>query len=69
MGVVDSPVKEVRPPAVGMDGGQSLQAAGEVRGERWLADVLQPFQLTNQHPFEKEGKKEKKLEKSHPGVV
>lgn len=65
MGVAGSPVKEVRPPSVGIDRGQTLQAAGEVRGERRLADVLQPFQLTNQHPFEPEKKKKNTLEKSH----
>lgn len=41
--MADLPVKEVRSPAVGVDSGQTLQAAGEERGERRLADVLQPF--------------------------
>lgn len=67
-GMADSPLKEVRPPAVGMDSGQTLQAAGEVRGERRLADVLQPFQFTNQHPFETEKKKVWKNHTPHPGV-
>lgn len=38
------------PSSVGVDGGESLQAAGDVRGKRRLADVLQALQLTNQNP-------------------
>ena len=44
------PVQEVRPSPVGVDGGEALQTAGEVRGERRLADVLQALQLPNQNP-------------------
>lgn len=64
-GMADSPLKEVRPPAVGVDSGQTLQAAGEVRVERRLADVVQPFQFTNQHSLKTGQKKKKPLEKSH----
>lgn len=42
------------PSSVGVDGGESLQAAGDVRGKRRLADVLQALQLTNQNPAVKE---------------
>lgn len=56
LGVAVLPAEEVWPPVIGMDSGQTLQATGEVRGERRLADVLQPFQLTNQHTLEKEKK-------------
>lgn len=38
------------PSSVGVDGGESLQAAGDVRGKRRLADVLQALQLTHQNP-------------------
>ena len=43
-------MQEVRPSPVGVDGGEALQTAGEVRGERRLADVLQTLQLPNQNP-------------------
>lgn len=43
-------MEEVVPSSVGVDGGESLQAAGDVRGKRRLADVLQALQLTNQNP-------------------
>lgn len=42
--------------SVGVDGGESLQAAGDVRGKRRLADVLQALQLTNQNPAGKNGR-------------
>lgn len=38
------------PSSVGVDGGESLQAAGDVRGKRRLADVLKALQLTDQNP-------------------
>lgn len=41
------------PSSVGVDGGESLQAAGDVRGKRRLADVLQALQLTDQNPVGK----------------
>lgn len=45
-----SPLEEVAPSSVGVDGGESLKTAGDVRGEWWLADVFQALQLTNQNP-------------------
>lgn len=44
------------PSSVGVDGGESLQAAGDVRGKRRLADVLQALKLTNQNPAGKNGR-------------
>lgn len=44
------------PSSVGVDGGESLQAAGDVRGKRRLADVLQALQLTNQNPAGRNGR-------------
>lgn len=41
------------PSSVGVDGGESLQAAGDVRGKRRLADVLKALQFTNQNPVAK----------------
>lgn len=36
-----SPLEEIMPSSIGMDGGEALKAAGDVRGEWWLADILQ----------------------------
>lgn len=47
------PVYEVSPPAVSVDSGQSLQTAGDMRGERGLADIFQALQLTNENPLGK----------------
>lgn len=45
-----SPLEEVVPSAIGVDGRESLKTAGDVRGERRLADVLQALQLTEKNP-------------------
>lgn len=52
-GAWSAPLEEVVPSSVGVDGGQSLQAAGDVRGKRRLADVLKALQLTDQNPVGK----------------
>lgn len=44
---------EVSPPAVSIDRGQALQTAGDMRGERGLADIFQALQLTNENPLGK----------------
>lgn len=44
---------EVGTPAVSIDSGQALQTAGDMRGERGLADIFQALQLTNEHPLGK----------------
>lgn len=44
---------EVSSPAVSIDSGQSLQTAGDMRGERGLADIFQALQLTNENPLGK----------------
>lgn len=45
-----SPMEEVVPSSISVDCGESLKTAGDVRGEWWLADVLQALQLANQNP-------------------
>lgn len=49
-GQPSAPLEEVVPSSIGVDGGESLQATGDVRGKRRLADVLQALQLTHQNP-------------------
>lgn len=44
---------EVSAPAVSIDSGQALQTAGDMRGERGLADIFQALQLTNENPLGK----------------
>lgn len=47
---LNSPLEEVVASSISMDCGESLETAGDVRGERRLADVLQALQLANQNP-------------------
>lgn len=49
-----APLEEVVPSSVSVDGGETLQAAGDVRGKRRLADVLKALQLTDQNPVGKQ---------------
>ncbi len=51
--LLHSPMEEVVPSSISVDCGESLKTAGDVRGEWWLADVLQALQFTNQNPGNK----------------
>lgn len=46
-------MEEVASSSISVDGGESLETAGDVGGEWRLADILQTLQLTNQDPENK----------------
>lgn len=46
-------MQKLLPFVIGMDGGKALYAGCDMREERWLCDIVQTFQLSNQDPGER----------------